>query len=127
MAADMPEHYAEKMDAFKFIKDVPVDWSRTEYLDAEPGEYIVAARKDKNSDNWYVGGVTNADARDYTVDFGFLDPGTTYKATIYSDASDTDCDTNPETYVIKEIDVTSDTKLPVHMARGGGFAISVKK
>ncbi len=127
MAADMPEHYAEKMDAFKFIKDVPVDWSRTEYLDAEPGEYIVAARKDKNSDNWYVGGVTNADARDYTVDFGFLDSGTTYKATIYSDASDTDCDTNPETYVIKEIDVTSDTKLPVHMARGGGFAISVKK
>lgn len=72
MAADMPEHYEAHMDAFRFIKDVPVDWKKSVYLDAEPGQYIVVARQDKKSDAWYVGGVTNEDARDYTLEFGFL-------------------------------------------------------
>jgi len=127
MAADLPEHYAEKADAFQFIKDVPVDWKKSLYLDAEPGEFIIVAREDKKSDNWFVGGVTNADARDYTLKFDFLPAGQTYEATVYADAPDAHCDTNPEAYVITEMEVTADTVLPVHMACGGGFAISLIK
>lgn len=125
MAADLPEHYAEKMDAFQFIKDVPVDWYKSVYLDAEPGEFIVAARQDKNSDAWFVGGVTNGDARDYDLSLSFLEPGVTYQATVYADAPDADYATNPEAYEITRRDVTSATVLPMHMARGGGFAISL--
>lgn len=125
MAADLPEHYAEKADAFQFIKDVPVDWSKSRYLDAEPGEFIVVARKDKNSDNWYAGGVTNGEARDYDLKFDFLEPGTTYKATVYADAPDADYASNPEAYTITTRTVTANDVLPVHMARGGGFAISL--
>lgn len=126
MAADLPEHYAEKMDAFQFIKDVPVDWSKSVYLDAEPGEYIVVARRDKNSDDWFVGGVTNGDARDYTLAFSFLQPGVRYQATVYADAHDADYATNPEAYEITRKEVTSTSVMDMRMARGGGFAISLK-
>ena len=125
MAADLPEHYAEKMDAFQFIKDVPVDWSESRYIDAEPGEFIIAARKDKNSGNWFVGGVTNEQSRTFDLKLDFLTPGKQYKATIYADASDADCVTNPEAYVITSHTVTSSDILPVKMASGGGFAISL--
>ena len=125
MAADMPEHYMAYRDAFQFIKDVPVDWKKSIYLDAEPGEYIVAARLDKNSDDWYIGGVTNDEARDYTLAFDFLPAGKKYMATIYSDASDADCFDNPEKYKISKMQVNSDTSTTIHMARGGGFAISL--
>lgn len=125
MAADMPGHYQAHMDAFRFIKDVPVDWKKSVYLDAEPGEYIVAARQDKKSDAWYVGGVTNEDARDYEISFGFLQPGKEYIATIYADAPDTDGFDNPETYEISEMRVNSNTSTKIHMARAGGFAISL--
>lgn len=125
MACDLPEHYAEKMDAFQFIKDVPVDWQKSIYLDAEPGEYIVVARQDKNSDSWFAGGVTNGEARDYDLKFDFLEPGNAYKATIYTDAPDADYATNPEAYNITTRTVTDNDVLPVHMARGGGFAISL--
>lgn len=126
MAADLPEHYAEKADAFQFIKDVPVDWQKSRYLDAEPGEYIVVARQDKKSADWYVGGVTNGDARDYDLAFDFLTPGKVYQATIYTDAPDADCYTNPEAYRIRTLNVTANDVLPIHMARGGGFAISLR-
>ncbi len=126
MAADLPEHYAEKMDAFQFIKDVPVDWHKSKYLDAEPGEFIIVARQDKNSDDWYVGGVTNGDARDYQLSLDFLEPGREYRATIYADAPDADYATNPEAYVISTRDVSASTILPMHMARGGGFAIRLQ-
>lgn len=125
MAADLPENYAKKMDAFQFIKDVPVDWSKSIYLDAIPGEYIVAARKDKKSDNWFVGAVNADTPMTYDLSFDFLPAGKTYKATIYRDAADTDAYTNPETYVIDSIDVDSTTTLPILIARGGGFAISL--
>ena len=127
MAADMPEHYAEKMDAFQFIKDVPVDWSESRYIDAEPGEFIIVARKDKNSENWFAGGVTNQDARDTDLALDFLTPGAEYEATIYADAPDANCDTNPEAYVITKRTVTSADSIPVYMAPGGGFAISFVK
>lgn len=125
MAADMPGHYEAHMDAFRFIKDVPVDWKKSVYLDAEPGEYIVVARQDKKSDAWYVGGVTNQDARDYEISFDFLQPGKEYIATIYADAPDTDGFDNPETYKISEMQVNRNTSTTIHMARAGGFAISL--
>ncbi len=125
MAADLPENYARKMDAFKFIKDVPVDWSESRYLDAEPGEFIVAARREKGKPNWFVGGVTNEHARDYNLSLDFLTPGKTYTATIYADASDAHYDTNPAAYRITTQQVTSADTLPMHMAPGGGFAVSI--
>lgn len=125
MAADMPENYMKKMDAFQFIKDVPVDWGKSIYLDAVPGEYIIAARKDKKSDNWFVGGVNGETPMTYTVKLDFLPAGKTYEATVYSDADDTDAYTNPETYSIRKETVTSASVIPVKMVRGGGFAISI--
>lgn len=127
MAADMPEHYEEHPDAFQFIKDVPVDWSRSVYLDAEPGDYIVVARMDKNSPDWYVGGVTNSDARDYTVKFDFLPQGEEYECTVYCDAADSDGFTNPEQYEIFNTRVTSASELPLRMARAGGFAMRLQR
>ena len=123
----MPEHYAEKMDAFQFIKDVPVDWSESRYLDAEPGEYIIVARKDKNSDNWFAGGVANADGHSDTLRLDFLDSGAQYEATIYADAPDAHYDTNPEAYVISRRTVSASDSIPVHMVPGGGFAISFRR
>lgn len=126
MAADLPEHYAEKADAFQFIKDVPVDWSRSVYLDAEPGEFIVVARQDKNSPDWFVGGVTNGVARDYGLSFSFLAPDTVYEAIVYADAPNADYALNPEAYVITKHKVTAADSMSLRMARGGGFAISLK-
>ncbi len=127
MAADMPEHYERHMDAFRFIKDVPVDWSRSVYLDAEPGEYIVVARKDKNSGNWYVGGVTDENSRDYDLQFDFLPEGQEYECTVYSDTHDSDGFTNPEEYEIKHSRVTSGSSMRIHMSRAGGFAVSLRR
>lgn len=126
MAADMPEHYAEKMDAFQFIKDVPVDWSETIYLDAEPQDYIIAARRAKNGDSWWIGGITDENARDYKLNLDFLSPDRTYTATIYADAPDADYIDNPEAYVITTREVRKGDVIPLHMAPGGGFAISLK-
>lgn len=125
MAADLPEHYMEKADAFQFIKDVAVDWSESRYLDAEPGEFIVVARRAKNSRNWFVGGVTDEQARSYDLSFDFLTPGVKYLAKIYRDAPDANGLTNPEKYIIEQTEVTSDSTLPVYMAPAGGFAISL--
>ncbi len=126
MAADMPEHYAEKPDAFEFIKEVPVDWSKSIYIDAIPGRYIVAARRDKNSDCWYVGGVNGERPFTANVDLKFLDPERKYVATIYADAEDANAYSNPEAYTVTARTVTAGTKLSIPMATGGGFAISIK-
>ena len=125
MAADLPENYERYMDAFQFIKDVAVDWSDSRYLAAEPGEYIVAARKEKGGERWFVGGVTNGDARTLPVAFDFLDAGKKYVATVYADAKDADYQTAPEKYVITKGLVTSKDAVKLFMARGGGFAISL--
>lgn len=126
MAADMPEHYAEKADAFTFIKNVPVDWSESRYLDAVPGEYILAARRAKGGDDWYVGAVNGDTARTLKVDLSFLTPGREYEATVYADAPDADAYNNPEAYVITTRKVDASTVLDMQMARGGGFAIEIK-
>lgn len=125
MAADVPENYMRYADAFRFIKDVAVDWDESRYLAAEPGEYIIAARREKGGQHWFVGGVTNEDARTMTVDFSFLTKGQKYMATIYADAKDADYETNPEKYVISRRVVTAKDKEKIFMARGGGFAISL--
>jgi hypothetical protein len=150
MAADLPENYARFMDAFQFIKDVAVDWDKSLYLEAEPGAYIVTARHPKyatlNSgrlsgkssvwefvnqggyahDVWYVGGITDENARDVSVKLDFLKPGLTYEAIIYADAPDADFETNPQAYTITKRTVDSSTVLDLHMARSGGFAVSLR-
>ncbi len=126
MAADVPEHYEQFMDAFRFIKDVAIDWSESRYLLAEPGDYIVVARKAKKDGQWFVGGVTDENRRTLDVPMDFLEPGRTYEATIYADAEDTDYRDNPQAYSIICRAVTSEDVLQMSMARGGGFAISLK-
>ena len=123
--ADLPEHYAQFMDAFQFIKDVDIDWIQSKYLLAEPGEYVVVARQGKKNGQWFVGGVTDDHKRTLDVPMNFLTPGKTYKATIYRDADDAHYRNNPQAYVIEKMDVTSETVLPITLAAGGGFAISL--
>jgi hypothetical protein len=125
MAADLPENYEAKLDAFQFIRDVATDWDDTRILTAEPGDYVVTARKQKNSANWFVGGITDENSRVQTVDLSFLDAGASYVATIYRDAPDADWQKNPEAYVIEKFIVTGKNKLTLNMAPGGGFAISL--
>ena len=125
MAADFPENYEKHMDAFQFIKDVAVDWDKSIYLEAEPMEYITAARKAKGSDNWFLGCVTGADAHQSIVKLDFLDKGKTYTATIYKDAPDADYKTNPQAYVITTQKVTSKSVLKLNAVPGGGFAVSL--
>ena len=126
MAADLPEHYEMYMDAFQFIKDVAVDWDDSRYLAAEPGQYIIAARKEKGAENWFVGGVTNEEQRTMEVNFDFLDNDTRYVATLYADGADADYATKPDSYKITTGIVTSKSSIKVKMARGGGFAISIR-
>ena len=127
MAADLPEHYEQFMDAFQFIKDVDIDWLQSKYLLAEPGEYIVVARQGKKNGQWFCGGVTDDHKRTLEVPMNFLDPGKTYEATIYADAEDADYKDNPQAYKIWKQDVTSSDVLSMTMARGGGFAISFQE
>ena len=124
MAADYPEHYEQFMDAFQFIKDVEVDWRRSEYLLAEPGDYIVTARQGKKSGKWFMGGVNDENARTLSVPLSFLENGKTYEATIYADASDAHYRNNPQAYTITGKTVTSSDSLELFMAPGGGFAVS---
>ena len=126
MAADLPENYQKHMDAFQFIKDVAADWDDTRILSAEPGDYIITARKAKGTDNWFVGGITDENKRDYTVDFSFLDKGQKYEATIYEDGKDADYINNPQSYNIYKKQITSKSKINLKMVRSGGFAISIK-
>ena len=125
MAADLPESYERHLDAFQFIKDVAVDWDDSKYLEAEPGDYITVARKAKGTGNWFVGGITDENARVSTFTLDFLEPGKEYVATLYTDAKDADYEKNPTAYQIKKGIVTNKTKISVKMARSGGFALSL--
>jgi hypothetical protein len=115
------------MDAFQFIKEVAVDWDDTKYLEAEPGDYMTVARKEKNSDNWFIGAITDENARTAIIPLQFLDAKTTYTATIYADAPTAHWQTNPMAYVIKQVKVTNKTILKQKLVPGGGVAISLKK
>ena len=151
MAADLPENYARFMDAFQFIKDVAVDWDKSLYLEAEPGEYIVTARHPKLStlnsgrlsgksgaydfvykdgkahDVWYVGGVTGENAREVHIPLTFLKPGTVYEMNLYMDAPTADYESNPQAYKIIRSETVSTDVIDVRMARSGGFAMSLRE
>lgn len=125
MAADLVENYEKHMDAFQFIKDVAVDWDDSEYIEAEPGDYITVARKAKGTDNWFVGGITDENARTAGFTLDFLTPGKQYVAILYADGKDADYKKNPTSYQIKKGIVTNKTKISVWEARSGGFALSL--
>ena len=125
MAADFPENYEKYPDAFQFIKDVAVDWDKSIYLEAEPMEYITAARKAKGTDNWFIGGVTGMKAHRSDITLSFLDKGRKYEATIYRDGPDADYKTRPQSYKIEKRIVTAKTKLSINSVPGGGYAISL--
>lgn len=126
MAGDIPENYEAHLDAFQFIKEVPVNWQDTKIIEAEPGDYITIARKQKNSHNWFVGSITDENKRSATLKLDFLDADKKYIATIYKDAPMADWDTNPEAYTIETKEVSSKTQLSFQLARSGGYAISIK-
>lgn len=127
MAADLPEHYEQFMDAFQFIKDVAIDWDKSIYIEAEPGDYVTIARKEKGGSNWFIGNVNGVTPRTSTITLDFLEKGKKYMATIYADAKDAHYRTNPQAYTIKTKKVTSTSKLSLRSVPGGGYAISLKE
>ncbi|WOC41282.1 glycoside hydrolase family 97 C-terminal domain-containing protein [Polaribacter sp. HL-MS24] len=126
MAADLPEHYQEHLDAFQFIKDVPVDWDDTKVLNAEIGKYVTIARKDKNSEDWFIGSLTNESERELEITLDFLEEGLEYEAIIYQDGENAHYETNPTAYEIKRVRVNSKTHLKIQLVKGGGAAIHIK-
>ena len=126
MAADIPENYERFMDAFQFIKDVALDWDKTVYIEAEPGDYITIARKEKGAENWFVGCTADENGHEAKFTLDFLNPGKKYEAIIYADAKDASWDKNPQAYTISKKVVTNKTKLSLRAASGGGFAISLR-
>lgn len=125
MAADLPEVYEQHLDAFQFIKDVAIDWDQTLVLEAEPGDFITYARKEKGNENWFIGRTNDDQARTSEISFDFLSPDKKYIATVYSDAKNTNWETNPKAYEIKKYQVSNKSKLKQFCAPGGGYAISI--
>ncbi|MGM9787790.1 MAG: glycoside hydrolase family 97 protein [Candidatus Cryptobacteroides sp.] len=126
MACDLPENYKRFPDAFQFIKDVPVDWEDSRYLEAEPGDYITVARKAKDCEDWYVGCTADENGHISTLKLDFLSPGALYEATIYADAPDAHYQANPQAYLIKTCLLSSKDQLKIKAAPGGGYAIRFK-
>jgi len=125
MAADLIENY-EGNPALQFIKDVGVDWQTTKVLNGEIGDFVTIARKERNSENWFVGGITDEISREMNISFDFLSPDTNYEAIIYEDAEDSDWNKNPTAINIRKIEITNQSNLKLNLAPGGGFAISLK-
>jgi alpha-glucosidase len=125
MASDLPENYVNK-PAFEFIEAVPVDWAKTIIKDGKIGDYIVTVRKDKYSEDWFLGAITDENARNLKVDFSFLEKGKTYRAKIFKDAPDSNWKTNPSPVVIEEQTINAGTVLDLYLAPGGGTAIWIR-
>jgi len=125
MAADLPENYEKRPDVFQFIKDVPVDWQDTKVLHAAIGDHIGLARKEKGTDNWFLGSITDEEARSFDLNLGFLDEGKSYKATIYEDGEGADWEGNPYPVNIRKVVVKKGDVIKVNLAPGGGTAIAV--
>jgi len=121
MAADLPEHYLNQ-PAFKFIRDVPCDWEHTIGINAVIGDYVTIARQDRNSDDWYLGSLTDENGREFTVSLSFLEKDKKYRAEIYADGEDADWQKNPLSINITSTEVTSESELKIKLAPGGGFA-----
>lgn len=127
MACDLPENYERFADAFRFIEDVPVDWKDSRYLEAEPARYITVARQDKNSDDWYLGAITDDQPRTATVSLDFLPKDVKYEATVYEDAPGAHWKDNPQAYRIRTVKVDAKSRLKLNLASGGGAAVRIKK
>ena len=123
MAADLLENY-EGHPAFQFIRDVPVNWEQTIIINGEVGDFVTIVKKDRNSDNWFLGSITDENSREFKIELNFLDKNRTYKAVIYKDSADSHWDENPTSYEIKEIEVTSEDSINLDLAPGGGTAVS---
>jgi hypothetical protein len=126
MAADLPENY-EGQPAFQFIRDVPVDWDASKVLDGAVGDFVTIARKEKGSDDWYIGSLTDENAREITINFDFLDEGAEYEAMIYKDGDDAHWDDNPTSISITNEPVKKGDEMKVQLAAGGGVAIRIAK
>ncbi len=124
MAADLIKYY-DGHPAFQFIEDVAVNWEQTKVLNGEVGDFVSIARQERGTNNWFVGGITDENEREMEIKFDFLPKGKTYKATLYCDAADAHWDRNPQAYEIKELEITGNSVLPIHLAPGGGFALSL--
>ncbi|MDC3179016.1 glycoside hydrolase family 97 protein [Flavobacteriales bacterium] len=129
MAADLPRHYKKHPEAFEFIKAVPVDWSDKVILNSEISQYVTVARKDKNSGNWFVGGITDENDRTFELDLSFLDVDHTYKFKIFKDKTNTHWKENPMEYEIDQFDlkIKNDSSTEIYIAPGGGFAMQIEK
>ena len=129
MAADLPRHYKKHPEAFEFIKAVPVDWSDKVVLNSEISQYLTIARKDKNSENWFVGGITDENDRTFKLDLSFLDVDHTYKFKIFKDKTNTHWKENPMEYEIDQFDlkIKNDSSTEIYIAPGGGFAMQIEK
>lgn len=125
MAADLPKHYMDHPEAFEFIKNIPVDWSSKKILNSEVGNHLVVARKSKDSENWYVGGITNENEKSVKVDFKFLTEGKSYNLKVFLDGGDTHWRNNPMEYRIFNKEVNSNSEIQIKMAQGGGFAMEI--
>jgi len=130
MACDLPEHYmidGKVHPAFQFITDVGVDWQQSSVLDGEVGDFVTIARQERETGNWFVGGITNENERTQSITFDFLEEGKTYKAKLYKDGSNAHWNDNPQSYAIEDVELTKESTLDIKLAPGGGFAISIKE
>ncbi|MEO0696865.1 MAG: glycoside hydrolase family 97 protein [Pseudomonadota bacterium] len=123
MAADLPENYEERMDAFQFIKDVPADWEESLALDGAVGDFVSIARKERGGDDWFLGALSNQDPRDLNISLDFLDEDKTYSAEIYRDGEKADWEANPYDIKIYSREVTSEEVLKVPLGASGGIAV----
>jgi hypothetical protein len=126
MAADLPENYEKYDDAFQFIRDVAVDWDDTRVIEAEPGDYLTIARQAKGKDEWYIGAITDENARTARIPLDFLTSGKPWLATVYADGKDAHWEKNPQSYKIENFLVTDKTSLKIALAAGGGAAVSLR-
>lgn len=126
MAADLPESY-DGQPAFQFIRDVGVDWEQSIVLNGEVGDYVTIAREERETGNWFVGGITDEESREMNINFDFLDPDAEYDVVIYKDAEDAHWDDNPTAIDIEQLDIDSSSTITIQLAEGGGFAISLLK
>ena len=123
MAADLPENYEKRPDAFQFIRDVPTDWETSRTLQGMIGDYVVVARQQRGAADWYLGATTDENARKLTIPLDFLERGKNYEAQIYRDGPDADYLTNPTSLIIERRRVSSKDRIEASLAAGGGLAV----
>jgi alpha-glucosidase len=126
MAADLPENYLEKPDAFQFIVDVPTDWEESIGLAGEVGDYVVFVRQERGGSDWFLGAVSDEQARTVEFALDFLEPGRAYTAQVYRDGPDAHWQTNPYSIVIEEREVVHGQEFYLFLAAGGGAAVRFK-